>query len=77
MNLPYQFPDPQVEAAERARAFQQLSPDERWREIAALMAFGLAMTRNSPRREWIEQRWAEEESQWQQRQQELFARHAE
>jgi hypothetical protein len=75
MTPPYRFPDPMQEAAQRAQEFRQLSPDERWREIAALMELGLAMARSSPRREWIEQRMAEQEAEWQHIQQELIQRH--
>jgi hypothetical protein len=40
-----------------------------------LMAFGLAMVKSSPHREAIERRMQEQEAQWRQIQQELFARH--
>jgi hypothetical protein len=74
---PVQFPDPRVEAARRAAEFQRLSPDERWRELAALMAFGWSMVRSSPRREAIEKRMQEQEEEWRKIQRELFARHGE
>ena len=76
MELPYRFPDPLEEAARRAEEFQRLPPETRLREIAALMELGLAMTRVSARRDWIERRLAEQEAQWQQSQRELFAAHA-
>jgi hypothetical protein len=75
MNLPYRFPDPREEARRRAREFQQLSPTERWTELAAMMAFGLQMVASSPKRQMIEQRMAEEEAEAQQIQRELFRRH--
>jgi hypothetical protein len=73
--LPLEFPDPMEEAARRAREFQRLSPEERWREMAALMAFGWAMVRSSPQRDVIEKRMQEQELQWRKIQKELFARH--
>ena len=76
MELPYQFPDPLEEAARRGRAFQQLPADERWRQIAVMMEFGLTMARTSPRTAWVESRLEEQEAQWRRIQQELFARHA-
>lgn len=76
VELPFRFPDPLVEAARRAEAFQRLPRETRLREIASLMELGLAMTRASERREWIERRLAEQEDRWRQSQQELFARHA-
>jgi hypothetical protein len=75
MELPWKFPDPMDEARKRAAEFQRLSPDDRWREIAALMAFGLAMVRSSPHREAIERRMEEQEQEWRRVQKELFARH--
>jgi hypothetical protein len=75
VNLPWKFPDPQEEARLRAAEFQRLSPEDRWREIAALMAFGWRMVRSSPRRAAIEQRMDEQEREWQRIQKELFARH--
>ena len=75
MDLPWKFPDPMDEARKRAAEFQRLSPDDRWREIAALMAFGLAMVRSSPHREAIERRMEEQEQEWRRVQKELFARH--
>jgi hypothetical protein len=76
MPLPYHFPDPVEEAARRAQEFRRLPPEERWREIAALMELGLALAQSSPRRQWIEQRMAEQEAEWRHIQQELFRRHA-
>jgi hypothetical protein len=75
MDLPLKFPDRMEEARKRAEEFQRLSPDDRWREIAALMAFGLAMVRSSPQREAIERRMDEQEQEWRRVQKELFARH--
>jgi phosphosulfolactate synthase (CoM biosynthesis protein A) len=75
MNLSLKFPDHHEEARKRAEEFQRLSPDERWREMAAMMAFGSAMVKASPRRAAIEQRMEEQEQEWQRIQKELFARH--
>ena len=75
MELPIVIPDPREEAYRRAQAFQRLSPEERWREIFALMELGLTMVRTSPRRPAIEKRWAEQEAEWRRIQTELFARH--
>jgi hypothetical protein len=75
MELPLKFPDPMEEARKRAKEFQRLSPDDRWREIAALMAFGLSMARSSPQREAIERRMDEQEREWQRVQKELFAQY--
>ena len=75
MTLPWQFPDPKDEARRRAEAFQRLPPPDRWRELGSMMAFGWAMIRSSPRRTAIEKRLAEQELQWRQIQQAIFARH--
>jgi hypothetical protein len=75
MDLPWKFPDPQEEARKRAEEFRCLPPEERWREIAAMMAFGWRMVRSSPRRAEIERRMDEQERDWQRIQRELFARH--
>jgi hypothetical protein len=58
---PLTFPDPREEARARADEFQRLSPDARFREIFAMMAFGINMVRSSPRRAEIEKRWQDEE----------------
>ena len=75
MELPYHFPDPREEAYRRAQEFRQLSPTERWAELAALVAFGWQTVASSPRRRWIEQRMDEQEAEAQRIQAELFARH--
>jgi hypothetical protein len=75
MELPYHFPDPLEEAARRAREFQQLPPDERWRQVAGMMELALTMVRMSPRRAWVEKRLEEQETEWRRIQQELFTRH--
>ncbi|HJZ91310.1 MAG TPA: hypothetical protein VKE40_10595 [Gemmataceae bacterium] len=75
MSLPLRFPDPLEEARRRAEEFQRLSSTDRWREMAAMMAFGLAMVRESPRRAEIERRMEEQEQEWRQIQERLFARH--
>ena len=75
MNLPYNFPDPREEAYCRAQEFRQLSPTERWAELAALVALGWKMVASSPRRQSIEQRMGEQEAEAQRIQGELFRRH--
>lgn len=56
MELPIQFPDPMAEARKRCQEFQRLSPDDRWREMAAMLALGWRMVKSSPRRAAIERR---------------------
>jgi len=75
VDLPYHFPDSREAAYCRAQEFRQLSPTERWEELAALMAFGWSIVASSPRRHWIEQRMEEQEAASQRIQAELFARH--
>ena len=75
MHTILKFPDHHEEARQRAAEFQRLSPDDRWREMAAMMAFGWAMVQSSPRRAAIELRMDEQEQDWQRIQKELFARH--
>ena len=72
--LPLHFPDPRAEAQARAEQFRRLTSDERWGQIAALMAFGLNMAYSSPRRDAILQRWEAEEDEWRRIQKELFAK---
>src|SRR5437899_3007467 len=73
--LPLRFPDPREEAYARAQEFRRLPPQGRWQEIAALMEFGFSMVRSSPRRAAIEQRWNDQEADWQRIQRTLFAQH--
>jgi hypothetical protein len=40
---PLRFPDGRAEARMRAEELRRLSPEGRWREIAALMTLGLNM----------------------------------
>jgi type II secretory pathway component PulL len=75
MTEPLRFPDPMEEARQRALEFQRLTPDQRWRELAAMMSFGLAIVRSSAEREAQERRMNEQEERSRQIQQELFARH--
>ncbi len=74
--LPLRFPDPQEEARARAVEFRRLSPEGRWREIVALMGWGLNAVRSSPRRADIEKRWQSQEEEWQRLQHELMVEHA-
>lgn len=69
------FPDPRATARKQAEEFQRLSPDARWRELAALAAFGWAMVRSSPDPAAVEKRLEEQEAHWQQIQRDLFARY--
>jgi hypothetical protein len=62
--VPMRFPDTRAEARARAEEFRRLTPEDRWREIAALMALGLNMARMSPRRAAIAQRWEAQEREW-------------
>jgi phosphosulfolactate synthase (CoM biosynthesis protein A) len=75
MDLPIKFPDPREEARKRGEAFQRLSSTDRWREMAAMMAFGWEMVRTSPRRTEIERRMRDQEDEWRRIQQEIFARY--
>jgi hypothetical protein len=75
MNLPYQFPDSREEAYRRAQEFRQLSPTQRWVELASLMTVGWKMVAASPRRDLIEQRMNDQEADAQRIQGELFRRH--
>jgi phosphosulfolactate synthase (CoM biosynthesis protein A) len=75
MDLPLKFPDPQEEARKRAEEFQRLSSTDRWREMAAMMAFGWEMVRTSPRRAEIERRMRDQEDEWRRIQQEIFVRY--
>jgi hypothetical protein len=75
MEWPLQFPDAQEESRRRGEEFQRLSSDDRWKEILALMAFGLNTVRSSPHREAIERQMEEQEQRWREIQTELFARH--
>ena len=76
MELPYRFPDPREEARRRAEEFRQLTPTQRWTELAALMAFGWETIASSPNRQKIEQLMSEQEAEGQRIQKELFRRHA-
>jgi hypothetical protein len=75
MTLPLRFSDAADEARRRAQEFQRLPPDQRWRDIAALMSFGWRMVRSSPHCVTTERLMEEQELRWQQIQRELFARH--
>ena len=73
--LPLRFPDPRAEAQARAEEFRRLDPEDRWREIAALMVLGLNLVQASPRRAAIAQRWEAQEAEWRRLQQTEFAKH--
>ena len=73
--LPLRFPDARAEARARAEEFRHLAPEDRWREIAALMALGLNMAHASPRRAAIAQRWEAQEAEWRRLQKAVFAEH--
>jgi hypothetical protein len=73
--LPLKFPSSAEEVHARAQEFRQLSPDERLKQIAELMEFGMNMVHRSPRRAEIEQRLEAQEAEWKHLQQELFRKH--
>jgi hypothetical protein len=75
MDTVLRFPDPAEEARMRSEEFQCLPTDERFRQLAALMAFGWRMVRSCPNPQAAEQRLDEQEERWRQIQRELFARH--
>ena len=74
---PLRFPEARAEARARAEEFRRLAPGDRWREIAALMAFGLNMAHASPRRATVAQRWDAQEAEWRRLQKLVFAKHVE
>jgi hypothetical protein len=75
MELPLQFPDPQVEARERAEEFHRLSPGERLRELMDTIETGLVLIRSSPDRAAIDRLTEQREQEWQQIQRELIRRY--
>jgi len=74
-NLLLRFPDARTEARARAEEFRRLTPEGRWREIAALMALGLNMARASPRHAAIARRWEAQEAEWRRLQKAVFAKY--
>jgi hypothetical protein len=73
--LPQHFDRLAKVAAERARAFQRLSPDERFQAIFDLIASGESILAQSPHRQaGIRLRQARE-AEWKRIQRELFSRH--
>jgi len=75
MQLPYAFPDPFEEAARRAREFQRLPADERFRQLMDVVATGLILLEHSPHRQASERLFQAREAEWQRIQKELFTRH--
>jgi hypothetical protein len=75
MNLPFRFPDPREDAVRRAREFQQLSPEERVRQLADVIETGHVLLRHSPNREIQDSLFQQREAEWQRVQRELFIRH--
>jgi len=74
VEVPIRFPDEREKIFREAEAFRRLSPDERMAAIMDVIALGLAMIRDSPNREAIEQLQREHEEAWRKAQKELFAR---
>jgi hypothetical protein len=72
-SLTVKFPNPAREAYLRAQEFHRLSPDDRWKQIAELMEFGMSMVQSSPRREEIERRMEAQEAEWRRLQQKVFS----
>ena len=75
MELPYRFPDPQLEAASRAREFRQLSVAERLARMLDTIAAGMYLRSISPQHEAIDRIFREKEAAAQRIQQELIRRH--
>ena len=73
--LPLKFPNPADEACARALEFRRLSPNERLKQIAEVMEFGLNIVRNSPKRAEIEQRMQAQEAEWQELQRKVFSQY--
>ncbi|MEI7683902.1 MAG: hypothetical protein WCL32_02665 [Planctomycetota bacterium] len=69
--LPLQFPHPRIEATKRALEFQALPGAERLRIALEMMAMGLRMVESSPRRTAIEARWAKQEDEYRDLQDEI------
>jgi len=75
IHLCLKFAKPAEEAYARAQEFRRLPPEERWKQIAALMELGLNMVRNSPRRAEIEHRMEAQEAEWQLLQRKVFSQY--
>jgi hypothetical protein len=75
MDSSLRFPNQADVIHEEAVAFRRLSPGERLRVIADLMASGLALLEHSPRRDAARRLRDEAEAEWQRIQKELIARH--
>ena len=76
MELPIQFPREADVIYKRAQAYRQLSPTERFLNLLDLIAFGIALRNQSPKREFALQSRKEREAQWRRIHKELFARYA-
>lgn len=75
IKLPYQFPDPLVEAAQRVREFQALPVDERVRQLFDVIETGRILSRLAPDQSIAERIDQAREAEWRLRQKELFERH--
>jgi hypothetical protein len=73
--LPLKFPNSAAEVYARAAEFRRLSPEERWKQIAELMEFGMNMVHSSPKRAEIERRMEAQEAEWKRLQQEVFSQY--
>lgn len=69
------FPDHRTVIADDARRFRSLDAPERWREIFALQTWGVMLKQGRGRGESICRLEADQESQWQEIQKDLLARH--
>ena len=75
MSETLRFPDPMDEMRRRGEEFQRLPAEERWRDMAAMSAFGWQLVRSSPNRAAIEQKMNEDELHSQQIQRAIIERH--
>jgi hypothetical protein len=71
--LPLQFPNSAAEVYARAQEFRRLRPQQRWKQIAELMEYGMNMVHRSPRRAEIERRMLAQEDEWKRLQQKVFS----
>lgn len=75
MDLPITFPQEKDTIYREALAFRRLAPDQRFRAILEVIAFGAAMMKESPNQEAMLRLQRAHEAEWKKVQQELFARH--
>jgi hypothetical protein len=75
MDLPIQFPREADVIYERAQAYRQLSPTERFLVLLDVIAWGISLRNQSPKREIAIQLRREREAERRRIQQELIKRH--